>query len=399
MSAPAHRRPPLDRADDPRAADTRPTDTGPERTRPTSTGPDGSQPAAGPIDTSPARPAAGAALIALLLALTACGGSDDEGTTEHEVHVEVDDAADGTPELAPVESGSDDAVEVDADQTGAETLSDGAAGGGYGVVGEEVGEEAQEAGPTIRDVDLSTLPWRQALTGESVVPVEGDEYGRIYTVGEQIEFADVDGDGHEDALAVLEVVDGNAVEETWYIWTWDPEAEAAVQVESPVARTARCGDTVHEVAAVDGAFAVTEALRYQDDTSGDCATDGPIVHTRHVTLESGWPVLTGGLSGEGGICPQFQYATDDMWPVGDVELHAAPVDGSAPLGEPRPDWWLEVDVSRHEFLWRPNWILVHQVYDAQPEALASSNGYRPCAWAYLADDQRPLPHGPYVDDL
>ncbi|MGC5629667.1 hypothetical protein ACPYO6_15640 [Georgenia sp. Z1344] len=337
-------------------------------------------------------------LVALALALAGCGGStEDDGSASPPAEAPPDDAdpaGDDTGNGA--DAGSPDAVE----SASGEAASDGAATGealpadGSGADEPTDAPATEEPGASIRDVDLAAQSWRQALTGESVVPAEGDGL-RQFTVSDAVAYADVDGDGHEDAAASLQVLDGNAYEETWYVWRWDPESQAAVQVESPIARQSGCGDDVLSVTGEGEVFVVVEELR-PAGSAAPCVDGGTIPVTRQVTLEDGWPVLAGGMSGEGGICPQVEYAGDEMWPAGDVEIHAAPTDGSAPIGEPAPDWWMEVDVSGHHFLWRPNWMLVHLMYDEQPAALAGMPGYFPCAWAYIEDDQRPVPHAPYV---
>ncbi|MGO1583945.1 MAG: hypothetical protein ACTHXO_12070 [Actinomycetaceae bacterium] len=344
--------------------------------------------------------ATSAALVALL-ALAACGGgSDDDGATPDSPAPEQSTPSDTSTETAT--GGPDGDADVtsavgepgeDADVEQADADDPEARAG----TTQDDEEDPAEDLPSIRDADFSVLEWRQAWTGTTVVPVDGDGL-RQYVVGEQVAHADVDGDGHEDALVPLEIHDGNGFEQTWYIWRWDPEALTPVQVESPVAREARCGDTVLGIDSVAGAFVVMEALRHQDDDSLPCSELGPIQVTRHVTLQDGWPVLTGGLVGDGGICPQFRHATDNVFDAAGAPLQAAPIEGGAPLGDPAPDWWLEVDVERHPALWRPHWLLVHIGYWDPPTDVAAAGDYRPCAWGYLENDDRPIPDlGPYIE--
>lgn len=249
-------------------------------------------------------------------------------------------------------------------------------------------------GPTIRDVDFRELEWREAVNEMYIVPSEGDEY--FDTDVTEIVYADVDGDGHEDAIAALEITDDQWFEQIWYIWTWDSGTESAVQVESPVTRMARCGDTVRDVTALDGAFVITEALRYQNDPSPDCASDGPIEITRHVTLEDGWPVLTGGLEGDGGICPQI-LGTDDAWPVDELALKSGPWETMTQLTDPEPAIFVEVDVWNSLWLFREHWMLVHVAFANPPDgSRVVESGYTPCAWIFLEEDTRHIPHDPYL---
>ncbi|GAA1731912.1 hypothetical protein [Brachybacterium phenoliresistens] len=250
---------------------------------------------------------------------------------------------------------------------------------------------ASPDGPTIRDADLASVPWRESVH-EMVLTPATHEGLRTIVVAPQVEYTDVDGDGHEDAFAALEITDGQGFEQIWYIWLWDPEAEEPVQVENPIARMARCGDSIHEISSAEGAFVVTESLRLQDGLEQDCASDGPVQVTRQVTVVDGWPVLTGGMQGHGGICPQ-RDGTDAQFPVEDYVLQDAPAEGGAALTDPPPLTFGEVDVWGTPWLFRPHWMLVHVGFDnpvGGPEVI--EGGYTPCAWVHLEDDTRPIPH-------
>lgn len=293
----------------------------------------------------------------------------------------------------PDQDGSEDSSAAPEDQSGAKQEPSDATGEDAGADHDAGAQTAAiEDAPTIQESDFAALEWREAVNEFYVIPAEDDGLQTI-TIGEQIAYADVDGDGHDDALVPLQISDGNWFEQIWYIWTWDPQSEAPVQVESPVAREARCGDAVRDVGAEGAAFVISEALRIQGDTSLDCASEGPIEITRHVTLDDGWPVLTGGLTGDGGICPQ-PNGTDSMFPVGDADLRVAPYDDASPVTEAAPDAFDEVeDVWSHLWLYREHWMLVHLGYYDQNV----TGGYIPCAWIYLEEDTRPIPHAPYQE--
>ncbi|WP_123304139.1 hypothetical protein [Bogoriella caseilytica] len=303
-------------------------------------------------------------VLAAALLLTAC--SAEAPPAEAEPSPEPT----GTPHVEPVAEESDEPEEDDT-------------------------EEPEEPGLTIRDVDLAALEWREAVTEEYLTPVEGHEH-RTLEVTDAV-YADVDGDGHEDALAAIVISEQQWYEEIYYIWTWDPDEQVAVQVESPIARMARCGDTVLEIAAEEDAFVITEALRYQDGPQPDCASDGPVEITRQVRLEENWPVLTGELEGDGGICPQ-RLGTDDGWPVEDFDLHPGPWQSMTPLRDPAPAIFAEVDVWSHLWLYRENWMLVHVGYDTAPGEEKPGGDYTPCAWIFLEEDTRPIPHDPYLPE-
>lgn len=332
-----------------------------------------------------------------LLLLAGCAGPPgsaedpvDDPATDSAVDVATERAdgdleADGSLDEA-ADDVADDAVD-DADEDALDGDGDGVGDGDS----DPDAADADEPGQAIRDIDLGALEWREAVSEQYVTPAE--EPGPIqYAVAEPLAYADVDGDGHEDALAGLEITDGQGFEQIWYIWTWDEQAQTAVQVESPIARMARCGDAVLEVAAADGSFAVTEALRPQGDTS-DCASLGHIQFTRHVTLEDGWPVLTGGVEGDGGICPQPD-ATDALFPV-EYPLHTGPLETMSTLSDPAPVGFAEVDVSGHLWLFREHWMLIHVTTE---ESVDQRGGYVPCAWVHLEEDTRPIPHAPHLPE-
>lgn len=321
-----------------------------------------------------------------LLLLAGCAGppgSADDPATDEAADPATDvatETADGDLEAdGSLDDAADDAADDTADDAAEDTLE------GDSDPGDTA---ADEPSLTIRDIDLGELEWREAVSEQYLTPAA--EPGPIqYAVAETIAYADVDGDGHEDALAGLEITDGQGFEQIWYIWTWDEQAQTAVQVESPIARMARCGDAVLEVAATDGSFALTEALRPQGDTS-DCASLGHIQFTRHVSLEDGWPVLTGGIEGDGGICPQPD-ATDALFPA-EYPLHTGPLETMSMLSDPAPVSFAEVDVSGHLWLFREHWMLVHVTSE---ESVDQRGGYVPCAWVHLEEDTRPIPHAPH----
>lgn len=245
---------------------------------------------------------------------------------------------------------------------------------------------------TIRDVDFATLRWRDAMTAKQVrvsEPNADPAAGPIRTIGEELAYADADDDGDDDALVPLAVADGNGSEQVWYVWTWDAESEAAVQVENPIARESRCGDDVVEVRAdPEGGFAIRERLR--DPVSpGTCADPPTIEVDRTVALADNWPVLRTGIGGFGGICPQPRPGDSGIFPIEDIKLYAGPRPATGRVEDPQLRYFGAVDTDGHRWLIRPNWSLMHFLPHrggGSEDHFDAYGDYIPCAWAETGVD-------------
>lgn len=256
--------------------------------------------------------------------------------------------------------------------------------------------EPPDEPPTIRDVDFAELEWTEWVNEVILTPSEGAE-GYQFEVGEEVHYADVNGDGHDDAMVSLGQTDERWVEEIWYIWAWDPDAEVAYQAGGPVARGASCGDYVESVAAGEDHFIIEEHL-WPQNADHDCASTPSIHVTRHVVVEDDWPVMVSPVRAHGGMCPQI-LGTDDLWPVEDFEFRTSPDDAATLVGEPEPAGFSEADVWSRPWLYYPNWMLVHLAYMNPADGPPVIEGdYTPCGWVYLEEDTRPIPHDPYVPE-
>lgn len=248
----------------------------------------------------------------------------------------------------------------------------------------------EEPEMTIRDFDFGTVAWRDTRS-QTQARFGTGEAGQTTQLGD-IAYADVDDDGDEDALAGLEVIDGNGYQQTFYIWTWDAEQQTAVQVEEPIAHEMRCGDTVAKVAGGDGEFTVTERLLYPGIPLPDCAADPPIAVERSIRLVDGWPVLTTGQGGHGGICPQ-PPGTDAVFGLDGVPVYAGPLEATGTLDPAVVRNFAEVDLTGHRWLFRRNWMLIHFFPETKgpDDGFGQYGDYVPCGWVYLEDDTRSAP--------
>ncbi|GAA1520716.1 hypothetical protein [Nocardioides humi] len=248
-------------------------------------------------------------------------------------------------------------------------------------------DAADSSARTIRDFDFTGVEWREQVSQRYLTPVAeptttNPVTGPVVTVGKAA-YVDVDADGDEDALVPLVVQDDNSLSTIYYIWTWDPAAVTAAQVENPIARTHRCGPLVDEVvpAPDENAFLITERLR-RPGSEGACADEPTLEVERAVTLSDGWPVLATALGGHGGICPQPR-GHDDTWPVEGITLLAGPRPSIGAIEDAQLSWFAEADLSGHPWLYREGWLLVNFgpfVGSGQGSHFQDYGDYTPCAW-------------------
>lgn len=158
------------------------------------------------------------------------------------------------------------------------------------------------------------------------------EHFRTYEIGVGIE-GDVNSDGIPDLVVPVSEIDGNGFLELWYVWlgTGATEGALAEQVIYPIARTTRCGDTVHSVTAIDGGFRIDQTLWMpHTDRDRDCVSGGSGAQLRDVTVEVvdgvPHPVQTAPIQAWGGVCPRSLWL--DGIPEDGAEVRAAPPAGS-----------------------------------------------------------------------
>lgn len=272
-----------------------------------------------------------------------------------------------------------------------------AVGGGTAVVLHDDGHEpppvAVTAQQTIRDVDLATLTWYDAISGARVTARDRRTEAKLSfnetrrTVDAPPKYSDVDGDGDEDAIASFTTAGGNFFQSVWYIWLWDADQAVARQLPDPIAESARCGDLVRSVTAVpDGGFAIAEAVRDPNGTES-CAEEPPLRFTRTVRVVDGFPVLADPAGGYGGYCPQPSAGGDagisSIADVGSPALHVTPSATSSAIDPARAEligpveavqgWHTRAD-GRSPWTVRDRWALVHYW---RPDDRV---GPLPCAW-------------------
>ncbi|MGP9487784.1 hypothetical protein ACT3UA_08525 [Glutamicibacter sp. 363] len=165
---------------------------------------------------------------------------------------------------------------------------------------------------TLRDFDLDNAQWeiKEGYGAKKSTALQfKDGKATIntaeYSVGDVV-YSDLNGDGVEDALAPIEMLDGNSFSSHWFIWL--AEVDQPEQLPHPVAASRSCGDFINEVTAVPGGIEITETRRTIFDADHSCAEGGTWEETRTIAVEQFgedkiWlPVQTSPERGYGGVC-------------------------------------------------------------------------------------------------
>lgn len=232
--------------------------------------------------------------------------------------------------------------------------------------GDEPEEEPVAEAPVgLEEADFGNLSWVFRPGGNvpetvQIEPVDGQATDGLvtYEIGEVV-FSELTGDERVDAAVQITRLDGNAIDEQWYLWV--ATDDGPVQSTLPVARMARCGNVTHSVTAVEGGIEIHETRRSVADQSVPCSDLGSDERTRTVqAIEARntgewWPIQTAPFSAFGGLCPSTThldtYANDaTLYPVPDLEagtplsLDEAPevfeIEAWPIYGEPFAGWVL-----------------------------------------------------------
>ena len=267
----------------------------------------------------------------------------------------------GAPgQSAPAQS---DGTEDDSADDTEDDAADGA-GDGYG----------------LQHTDFGNLEWifRQGGNTAETITValrNGEaELDLVRYVQDEVIHADLNGDGHLDAAARLTQLDGNSVDQQWYLWI--ATQDGPQQVTLPVARMSRCGDVIKSVEAVDAGIQIHEVRRGIEDFDLACAQEGTDERVRTIIAVPAraegewWPAQVAPAGGFGGLCPiaaewdAYEHV-GDLYPAPDTR--SPEITDGAMVGifglEPWP-------IYGEDF---PGWVLVG--------VLSNHGEYMRCAWA------------------
>jgi hypothetical protein len=227
----------------------------------------------------------------------------------------------------------------------------------------------------IREVDFSNLEWFDSPTASTVTLINGmarrdadnESSGYSWRLSGSPQYADADGDGHEDAAVGLSVEGAQLTAETWYVWLW--RNGEAVQLQLPIAGSSRCTRPVESVAAVPEGFRVETFIAVSEDS---CAGGGSVPVTYVVGVRDGWPVRISPYFGPIASCDP-RSLTVALRPKREVLLYTA-TDIRSPAVEPAANYdeFLVDEYSADGGLTpEREWIL----------GIAVSGARRVCGWA------------------
>lgn len=234
----------------------------------------------------------------------------------------------------------------------------------------------------LQDTDFGNLTWQFRLGGsdtetQQIDMVDGAATDGLvtYEVGEVLH-AELSGNDLVDAAVQITRIDGNAVEEQWYLWI--AGEDGPVQSTYPIARQASCGSVIHSVTVVDGGIEIHESRRSVVDEAVPCSEAGTDERTRTVravearSVGEWWPEQTAPIGGFGGLCPMTTHL--DTYP-NDAPLYAVPdaeAGGEIPFEQPAALVEIETWPVYDETF--PGWVLtgIH------------AGDVRACAWAERA---------------
>ncbi|UTT40629.1 hypothetical protein NMP99_04910 [Glutamicibacter mishrai] len=163
---------------------------------------------------------------------------------------------------------------------------------------------------SLRDADLANATWidPMAIDGKAskirLKNSKGSDEFNSYKLG-KIVYADLNGDGVDDAVAELSSTSGNAY---WgHYVAWVATADGPVQVPGELGYTHNCGSTVKSVDPAKQGVKITEYLRSDFEESA-CSENGPIKQVRTVGVsqftgdDHYYLVRKDGVGGYGGYC-------------------------------------------------------------------------------------------------
>ncbi len=226
------------------------------------------------------------------LVLAGCGG---EGPVVEEALSATTEDTSPTATQAPPADDETTTTDTPGDDTGLTSAPGGDATTSAAPPAEDSpSEDSPSAAPTgsIRDTDFADLTFTDTWTGQEVTLEQGtatidtDGFPTRYTLQEDPDFADVDGDGAEDALVRIFAEQGNGWADYTYVYLWDEETAGPRQVLPAITDDARCGNVTTEIVPEDGVITVDYLDRSVNFEA--CAEQPSVEATRTVKVVDGY---------------------------------------------------------------------------------------------------------------
>ncbi|SER73601.1 hypothetical protein SAMN05443377_10811 [Propionibacterium cyclohexanicum] len=156
---------------------------------------------------------------------------------------------------------------------------------------------ADLSGPKgIEHFDFADAAWFDAQSGQTLQPgsnsspASGAAWWKVDAAsqGNPTQYADLNGDGYEDAVAWLTTGKGTEYWHYAYIWLWDPATRSAHQLDQPITDDKNCGNTTKSLSVSGATITVTRLIR--QNQACDQQPDHEVTNT--IALEKGVPVRT-----------------------------------------------------------------------------------------------------------
>ena len=156
---------------------------------------------------------------------------------------------------------------------------------------------ADLSGPKgIEHFDFANAAWFDAQSGTALKPgsnaspASGTPWWKVDAAsqGNPTQYADLNGDGYEDAVAWLTTGKGTDYWHYAYIWLWDPATRSAHQLNYPLTDDKNCGNATKSLAVSGSTISVTRLIR-QNQT---CTQQPTHEVTNTIALERGIPIRT-----------------------------------------------------------------------------------------------------------
>lgn len=156
---------------------------------------------------------------------------------------------------------------------------------------------ADLSGPKgIEHFDFANASWYDAQSGATLrpgsnsSPASGAAWWKVDAAsqGNPTQYADLNGDGYEDAIAWLTTGKGTDYWHYAYVWLWDPSTPTAHQLNYPITDDRNCGNSTKSLTVSGATITVTRLIRQ----SQTCDQQPTHEATDTIALENGVPIRT-----------------------------------------------------------------------------------------------------------
>ncbi len=148
----------------------------------------------------------------------------------------------------------------------------------------------------IEHFDFANASWYDAQSsttlkpGSNSSPASGAAWWKVDAAsqGNPTQYADLNGDGYEDAIAWLTTGKGTDYWHYAYVWLWEPSTRTTHQLTYPITDDRNCGNSTKSLTVSGATITVTRLIRQ----SQTCDQQPTHEATDTIALENGVPIRT-----------------------------------------------------------------------------------------------------------